>query len=149
MSDTNFSNNLRAGVFVSTILVLALAVGFVLLKVDLFQKYQTFVLQFDTTEGVSGLSRGSEVKVGGLTVGRVTLISPEIDKAGNLAGINVSIEIMAGIPIRYSPTAPEGTNAEVLRVGSLVGSTAIIKFNTLGLEPAPINKSGDSLLQTR
>ena len=149
MSDTNFSNNLRAGVFVSTILVLALAVGFVLLKVDLFQKYQTLVLQFDTTEGVSDLSRGSEVKVGGLTVGRVTLISPEIDKAGNLAGINVSIEIMAGIPIRYSPTAPEGTNAEVLRVGSLVGSTAIINFNTLGQEPAPILKSGDSLLATR
>ena len=149
MSDSNFSNNLRAGVFVSTILALALAVGFVLLKVDLFSKYQTLILQFDTTEGVSGLSRGSEVKVGGLTVGRVTLISPEIDKDGNLAGINVSIQIMAGIPIRYSATAPEGTNAEVIRVGSLVGRTAIINFNTLGQEPAPILKSGDSLLATR
>ena len=149
MSDSNFSNNLRAGVFVSTILALALAVGFVLLKVDLFSKYQTLILKFDTTGGVSGLSRGSEVKVGGLTVGRVTLISPEIDKAGNLAGINVSIEIMAGIPIRYSATAPEGTNAEVIRVGSLVGSTSIINFNTLGQEPAPILKSGDSLLATR
>ena len=89
------------------------------------------------------------MKVGGLTVGRVTLISPEIDKDGNLAGINVSIQIMAGIPIRYSATAPEGTNAEVIRVGSLVGSTSIINFNTLGQEPAPILKSGDSLLATR
>ena len=149
MSDSNFSNNLRAGIFVTTILALALAVGFVLLKVDLFSKYQTLVLQFDTTEGVSGLSRGSEVKVGGLSVGRVTLIAPEIDKDGNLAAINVSIEIMAGIPVRYSDTAPEGANAEVIRVGSLVGSTAIINFNSLGQAPAPVLKSGDMLLATR
>jgi len=149
MSDTNFSNNLRAGIFVSTILVLALAVGFVLLKVDLFKKYQTFVLQFDTTEGVSGLSRGSEVKVGGLTVGRVISITPDIDKNDDLAAINVTIEIMAGIPIRYSDTAPEGTNAEVIRVGSLVGSTSIINFNTLGQAPAPVLNSGDKLLATR
>ena len=149
MSDTNFSNNLRAGIFVSTILVLALAVGFVLLKVDLFKKYQTLVLQFDTTEGVSGLSRGSEVKVGGLTVGRVISITPVIDKNDDLAGINVTIEIMAGIPIRYSDTAPEGTNAEVIRVGSLVGSTSIINFNTLGQAPALVLNSGDKLLATR
>ena len=149
MSDTNFSNNLRAGIFVSTILVLALAVGFVLLKVDLFKKYQTLVLQFDTTEGVSGLSRGSEVKVGGLTVGRVISITPDIDKNNDLAAINVTIEIMEGIPIRYSDTAPEGTNAEVIRVGSLVGSTSIIHFNTLGQAPAPLLNSGDKLLATR
>lgn len=149
MSDTNFSNNLRAGIFVSTILVLALAVGFVLLKVDLFKKYQTLVLQFDTTEGVSGLSRGSEVKVGGLTVGRVVSITPDVDKNDDLAAINVTIEIMEGIPIRYSDTAPEGTNAEVIRVGSLVGSTSIINFNTLGQAPAPVLKSGDKLLATR
>lgn len=149
MSDTNFSNNLRAGIFVSTILVLALAVGFVLLKVDLFKKYQTLVLQFDTTEGVSGLSRGSEVKVGGLTVGRVISITPDIDKNDDLAAINVTIEIMAGIPIHYSDTAPEGTNAEVIRVGSLVGSTSIINFNTLGQAPAPVLNSGDKLLATR
>ena len=149
MSDTNFSNNLRAGIFVSTILVLALAVGFVLLKVDLFKKYQTLVLQFDTTEGVSGLSRGSEVKVGGLTVGRVISITPDIDKNDDLAAINVTIEIMEGIPIRYSDTAPEGTNAEVIRVGSLVGSTSIINFNTLGQAPAPLLNSGDKLLATR
>jgi len=149
MSDSNFSNNLRAGIFISTILVLALAVGFVLLKVDLFKKYQTFVLQFDTTEGVSGLSRGSEVKVGGLTVGRVMSITPDVDKNDDLAAINVTIQIMEGIPIRYSDTAPEGTNAEVIRVGSLVGSTSIINFNTLGQAPAPILKSGDKLLATR
>ncbi len=149
MSDTNFSNNLRAGIFVSTILVLALAVGFVLLKVDLFKKYQTLVLQFDTTEGVSGLSRGSEVKVGGLTVGRVVSITPDVDKNNDLAAINVTIEIMEGIPIRYSDTAPEGTNAEVIRVGSLVGSTSIINFNTLGQAPAPVLNSGDKLLATR
>ena len=149
MSDTNFSNNLRAGIFVSTILVLALAVGFVLLKVDLFKKYQTLVLQFDTTEGVSGLSRGSEVKVGGLTVGRVISITPDIDKNDDLSAINVTIQIMEGIPIRYSDTAPEGTNAEVIRVGSLVGSTSIINFNTLGQAPAPLLNSGDKLLATR
>ena len=149
MSDTNFSNNLRAGIFVSTILVLALAVGFVLLKVDLFKKYQTLVLQFDTTEGVSGLSRGSEVKVGGLTVGRVVSITPDVDKNDDLSAINVTIEIMEGIPIRYSDTAPEGTNAEVIRVGSLVGSTSIINFNTLGQAPAPLLNSGDKLLATR
>ncbi len=149
MSDTNFSNNLRAGIFVSTILVLALAVGFVLLKVDLFKKYQTLVLQFDTTEGVSGLSRGSEVKVGGLTVGRVVLITPDVDQNNDLSAINVTIEIMEGIPIRYSDTAPEGTNAEVIRVGSLVGSTSIINFNTLGQAPAPLLNSGDKLLATR
>ena len=149
MSDTNFSNNLRAGIFVSTILVLALAVGFVLLKVDLFKKYQTLVLQFDTTEGVSGLSRGSEVKVGGLTVGRVISITPDIDQNDDLTAINVTIEIMEGIPIRYSDTAPEGTNAEVIRVGSLVGSTSIINFNTLGQAPAPLLNSGDKLLATR
>ena len=149
MSDTNFSNNLRAGIFVSTILVLALAVGFVLLKVDLFKKYQTLVLQFDTTEGVSGLSRGSEVKVGGLTVGRVVSITPDVDQNNDLSAINVTIEIMEGIPIRYSDTAPEGTNAEVIRVGSLVGSTSIINFNTLGQAPAPLLNSGDKLLATR
>ncbi len=149
MSDTNFSNNLRAGIFVSTVLVLALAIGFILLKVDLFRQYQTLVLQFDTTEGVSGLSRGSEVKLGGLTVGRVTMISPQIDTNQNLTSINVTLEIMSDIPVRYSASAPEGANAEVIRVGSLVGSTSIINFNTLGQEPAPILKNGETLMATR
>lgn len=150
MSDSNFSNNLRAGVFVITVLALSLAVGFVLLKVNLFQSKQTLILRFDTAEGVSGLSTGSEVKVGGLAVGRVTLITPDVDtKTGNLSSILVTIEIIAEVPVRYSATAPAETNAEVIRVGSLVGSTAIINFNSLGQDPSPILKSGDTLPATR
>ncbi|MCE9619472.1 MAG: hypothetical protein K8R92_06150 [Planctomycetes bacterium] len=149
MSDTNFSNNLRAGIFVLTVAAVALAVGFVLLKVDFLHKTQSLVLRFDTAEGVSGLSRGSEVKVGGLTVGRVLSITPVIDtKNGNLTSIDVVIELAAEIPVHWSATAPEGTNAEAIRVGSLVGSTAIINFNTLGQSPSPILKDGEMLMAT-
>jgi hypothetical protein len=79
----------------------------------------------------------------------VVSITPVVDaKSQNLSSIDVLIEMAAEIPVHYSPTAPEGANAEVIRVGSLVGTTAIINFNTLGQEPAPVLKDGDMLMAT-
>ena len=73
-------NNFRAGIFTITALVLGFATLVVLngeAVEQLFGKYNRYSVRFDLYDGVSGLNTGSEVRVGGLTRGRVTAIKLE------------------------------------------------------------------------
>ena len=68
-------NNLKAGLFT----ILSIVLGFLTIMVlnstalqYLFGNYNQYQVRFDLQDGVSGLSKGSEVRVGGLVQGRVT-----------------------------------------------------------------------------
>lgn len=132
MAESNTLNSIRAGIFVGTALALALAVTFVLVKVDIFEHNTRYAIDFTTTDGVAGLSRGSEVRVGGVVAGRVLELVPQIDtKAEQLKGIRVMIELDARVPLYWSKDKPE-SSARVLRVPSLLGNSAGLNFLSVG-----------------
>lgn len=132
MAESNTLNSIRAGIFVGTTIALALAVTFVLVKVDIFEHNTRYAIDFTTTDGVAGLSRGSEVRVGGVVAGRVLELVPQIDtKAEQLKGIRVMVELDARVPLYWSKDKPE-SSARVLRVPSLLGNSAGLNFLSVG-----------------
>ena len=75
-------NNVRAGVFVSITIILALAIIVSLTGVWqwLFLRTQDWVVTFDVASGVKSLQSGSDVRVGGVPMGEVTGIEPQVIK---------------------------------------------------------------------
>ena len=71
---TKYSNTVRAGAFLITGLMLGLVVIITLQKTSIFASKSKYVVHFGMDEGVAGLDVGSEVRVSGLKVGRVTRI---------------------------------------------------------------------------
>jgi len=120
-------NNVRAGIFVVVAVVLALAVIVVLGDVKhYFEKPVDYVVTFPVKAGVKNLSGGSDVRVGGLSMGRVTgvrLVSPEqADTAADT--IEVAFTLSSDIRL-YS-------NARIAVTGQLIGSEAWLDITDLG-----------------
>ena len=70
-------NNLKAGIFT----LAAVALGFATIVVlngdafrQLFGEYNRYTVRFSLLDGVGGLDTGSQIRVGGLSRGRVTEI---------------------------------------------------------------------------
>ena len=132
MAEQNSLNSIRAGIFVGTAIALALAVTFVLLKVNIFANNTRYGIDFTTTDGVAGLNKGSEVRVGGVVAGQVLELQPQIDEsASQLKGIRVFIEVDSRVPLYWSKDKPE-SSARVLRVPSLLGNSASVNFISVG-----------------
>ena len=132
MAEQNSLNSIRAGIFVGTVIALALAVTFVLLKVNIFANNTRYGIDFTTTDGVAGLNKGSEVRVGGVVAGQVLELQPQIDEsASQLKGIRVFIEVDSRVPLYWSKDKPE-SSARVLRVPSLLGNSASVNFISVG-----------------
>lgn len=104
--------------------VLFALVALILLKLDLFAARTPYVVLFHIHDGVNGLSQGSEVQVGGMSRGKVTQINPVLSSSGELDSINVNIEMDSSVKI-YK-------DAQVLRIMTLLGSTATLNFVALG-----------------
>jgi len=104
--------------------VLFALVALVLLKLDLFATRTPYVVSFHIQDGVNGLSQGAEVQVGGMARGRVTQINPVLSSSGELDSINVLIDMDSSVQI-YK-------DAQVLRIMTLLGSTATLNFVALG-----------------
>ncbi|MDZ4829900.1 MAG: hypothetical protein SGJ09_06835 [Phycisphaerae bacterium] len=115
-------NNARAGLFVVGSVVLALAVFITLQKLS-FTATHPYQVRFTVESGVGGLSRGSEVRIGGLKRGEVLAIVPSIE-GGALNRLDVDVVIDASITLY--------TNARVVRVAPLLGSGAWLNFVSVG-----------------
>ncbi|NBX25575.1 MAG: hypothetical protein EBQ99_05930 [Planctomycetes bacterium] len=144
MAESNALNGIRAGIFVASAVVLALAVTFVLMKVNPFESRNRFAIDFSTADGVAGLNRGSDVRVGGVVAGRVLELEPIIDeKAQRLDGIRVHIELSAEVPLYWAADNPN--RARVVRVPSLLGNTASVNFISVGNPPCPTLAPGGAM----
>ncbi|MCA9285899.1 MAG: hypothetical protein KDA22_11820 [Phycisphaerales bacterium] len=117
-------NNVRAGVFVTLTILLGFSVVVTLGNGSRWLRpWSEYRVRFSVKSGVSGLSKGSEVRVGGLPRGRVTSVEPEIVD-GEVTGLMAAFEIDPDIAI-YS-------NATAVRIGSLLGNAAWINFPDVG-----------------
>lgn len=117
-------NNVRAGIFVTVALLLAFGVIAVLSDSgQYFRPWARYGVRFSVSSGVTGLSKGSEVQVGGLRRGWVRDVEPAFTD-GNLTGIVATIEL--------DPSITLYTNAVAVRVGSLLGNIASINFPSVG-----------------
>ncbi len=117
---TGYSNAVRAGAFLITAVVAALVVIMTLSKSAVFTSKTNYVVRFGMDDGVAGLEVGSEVRVSGLKVGRVT----EIEQDFGNDRINVHIQVRADIRLR------EG--AAVIRTQPLLGNYSWLNFSNLG-----------------
>jgi MlaD protein len=117
---TNYSNSIRAGAFLVTSVIVALFVVVVLSKSSMFTRKNDYVVRFTMSEGVAGIAIGSEVRVSGLKVGRVTAITQRFDEDR----IDVAIEMSADIPVYQ--------DAAIIRAQPLLGNYSWLNFSSLG-----------------
>lgn len=76
-------NNVLAGVFVISSLILAVTIAFILGDVmDSFGKKREYIVRFPTSVGVAGLQPGATVSFAGLPVGAVLSIEPHSSTPG-------------------------------------------------------------------
>ncbi len=120
----------KTGFFLLSGLVVFLFVAITLAKLDLFSDATPYVVQFQVSDGIGGLTPGTEVLVGGLQRGKVKSIAPVIDPQGQLTALDVNIEMDATLKIFK--------DAKVLRVTSLLGSTSTLNFIALGSDGEPV-----------
>jgi ABC-type transporter Mla subunit MlaD len=148
MAESNSLNGIRAGIFVGSTLVLLGAVSFILSKTD-FSGKSRYVIRFTTTEGVSGLNVGSDVRVGGMLAGKVEAVTPDFPKDGGpLKHIDVTISLASDVQLRWAPNERE-RSAMAMRVPSLLGNSASINFVRVGDETMPLVKPVDADPQSR
>ena len=113
---------MRAGAFLISAVVLALAVTFILEKSNPFASKNHYRVAFTMDDGVAGLEEGAEVRVSGLKVGKVDRIQQEFDPAPGRILVHVSME--ADIKVR--------TDAKVIRAQPLLGNYSWLNFTNLG-----------------
>lgn len=117
-------NNLKAGIFVVTGLVLAFVVIVMVGDVDRFLSSRSdYVLRFGIGLGVDGVVPGSPVKIGGLSAGRVVAVAPEMEDQ-RVVGALVTVELDSTLALY--------TNARIERVAPLLGGTAAIHIDDVG-----------------
>ena len=133
---TGYSNSVRAGALLLTTLVGALVILIVLSKASIFTRKNHYTVQFRMSDGVAGLDVGSEVRVAGLKVGRVTGISEHFADDR----IDVAVEMDAKIPV-YK-------DAQAMRAQPLLGNFSWINFTTLGTSAAGQLKDDETLWAT-
>lgn len=127
--ESHRGDHLKAGVFVVIALIIFVIVLISLAGgMNMLQPTASYTIRFPVSVGVAGLDAGSDVRVGGRTVGRVgaiTLAQDDPDRPP--IGVDVRVHINRGIPI-YS-------DAGALLVRPLFGSGATINFPSLGGQP--------------
>lgn len=143
-SSESTTNNLKAGLFT----IAALVLGFLTILVlnssalkYLFGNYNEYLVHFNLQDGVSGLSKGSEVRVGGLVQGRVTDIklvnlklaapaegeqsgTPDKGDDDDGPGALVRIEMNSDIQL--------WSNAVAIRTVPILGGSSWINITTIG-----------------
>ncbi|MCA9278450.1 MAG: MCE family protein [Phycisphaeraceae bacterium] len=113
-------NNVIAGVFLVSGLVLAVATSAVLSDaMEYFKPKTQYVVRFDIATGSGGLSSGSAVTLGGQKIGRVSSVN-----VNPAVGIDVTIAVNSDIVIN------ENANASL--VVPLLGAGGTLNFTSLG-----------------
>jgi ABC-type transporter Mla subunit MlaD len=130
---------IKTGFFVLSGVVLFFFVWIVIAKLNLFTSNSKYTVRFSVTDGITGLAKGSDVQVGGLSRGKVSEIIPKIGDDGALLELHVVINLDENLRV-YE-------DAAVLRIMTLLGSTATLNFTSLGGEKPLIEPGSDVLIQ--
>ena len=119
-------NNIRAGIFVTVTLVLAFSVVIVLSDAwqTFLQRTNQYMVTFDVASGVKNLKAGAKVRVGGVEMGEVTDVRPQIED-------EVFQEVIE-IDFTLDQTVELYSNATVLIASPLIGADAWIDIISLG-----------------
>jgi ABC-type transporter Mla subunit MlaD len=119
-------NNVKAGVFVLLSLILGLVIISVLTNLwdTITVRTNRYHALFSVKDGVSTLSTGSKVRLGGLGIGTVTSVTPSIGKNTPITNIDVYFDINADIELY--------TNLHLEIHSGLLGSKAWLLINDVG-----------------
>ncbi|MHC5023512.1 MAG: MlaD family protein [Planctomycetota bacterium] len=125
-------NNVRAGVFVTLSLLLGLAVMFIITDAwtKLTRPMHSYTVVFDVASGVNKLSKGSEVRVGGIVEGSVLRVWPQIDDRGAVTRIDVEFELLRDIQLF------EG--AQIFVSSAVVGTDSWLEIIDIGDAARPL-----------
>ena len=85
-------NNVRAGIFVTATLLVALGVIIVLSDIwdGLTRPVDQYTVTFDVAGGVRDLGEGADVRIGGVVMGRVLAVRPRIQSGEAFDKIDVA-----------------------------------------------------------
>lgn len=141
-------NNLKAGIFT----LVAVALGFATIVVlngdafrQLFGEYNRYTVRFSLLDGVGGLDTGSQIRVGGLSRGRVTEIG--------LAGVDQdsSTPPEAIVKIEVEKDIRLWSNAVAIRTVPVLGGSSWINITTVGgpneITAAPTDLNGKKAVE--
>ena len=119
-------NNVRAGIFVT--LSIAAAVVTIILLTDAWDKItrptHEYTVTFEVSEGVKNLKEGAAVRVGGMQLGRVELVTPRFRAGEAFHTIDVTFSLDQRVNL-YS-------DAEILVTPALIGADAWIEIHSVG-----------------
>ena len=129
-------NNVKAGLFVTLSLMLTVATILSLTDIvnNIRQPTQNYTVIFDVEEGVKNLKSGAKVRVGGVDLGSVISVLPEIIPGKPLERINVKFKLDEEIQL-YA-------GAEVLVTPALIGADAWLDIISVGNPDRPMPSSG-------
>lgn len=125
MSRLTSKNNVMAGLFLVVSLIVAVVISFILgdMKEALFTSRTTYEVRYPLDVGATGLKPGSDVTLGGQSIGRVTSIEP--DFSGEVVKA-LLVTIAVDSRVRFYPDAKAGL------VTPLIGSISTINFAGVG-----------------
>ena len=126
-------NNVRAGVFVTASLLLAVATIIALTDVveTMRRNPKSYMVVFDVSEGVKNLKEGAQVRVGGVEMGVVESVVPDITPGKALKRILVTFSLDETIELYYKPA--------VLVTPALIGADAWLEISSVGDPGQPLS----------
>ena len=124
-------NNVRMGIFVTAAILLGLVVAYLVSGIGdrILRSTESYTVRFPVEAGVGNLGRGSDVKVGGLSMGSVESVMPAIED-GSLRGIDVGFSLDQSIPLRG--------NARIFVAGPLIGAEGWLNITSVGTNDVPL-----------
>lgn len=119
-------NNIRMGIFVTVAIFLALFIIAQLTDVAgrMFADTQEWTVSFSTRSGVTHLQPGSDVRIGGMRLGEVKSVEPDIETDRPLRHINVRFALDRRV------TLYDG--ARIFVAGPLIGAEAWLDIPDVG-----------------
>ncbi len=129
-------NNVRAGVFVSVSVLLAVVT--IISLTDIVETITTptrsYTVIFEVSEGVKNLKEGGKVRVGGVEMGVVESVVPDITPGEALEQIRVTFSL--------DETVQLYDGAVVLVTPALIGADAWLEISNVGDPDRPLPEGG-------
>ena len=118
-------NNVRVGIFVSISIILAMSVIIMLTDIasSLNKSVETYTVEFNVSSGVSNLKAGADVRIGGLKMGKVKGVRPQMESQP-FQTILVDIELDSKVTL-YD-------NAVILLSSPLLGAESWLDCPSVG-----------------
>ena len=119
-------SNVRAGVFVTVTLLVAIGVIIILSDIwdGLTRPVDQYTVTFDVASGVRDLGEGADVRIGGVAMGKVLSVEPRIRPGEAFDKIDVDFSI-------YRPAVLYG-DAQILVTAPLIGADAWLDIPSVG-----------------